>query len=176
MRNVPYNTVIVDASPLISCLKIDRFELLEVFGCAPTCLNHVKSELTYFGHEEQLSKLIDAGRVLEAILDTPQLLREFADLHGNRTSLGLGECAAIIYAQNRSLPLVIADKAAINEAKRRRIQCVTTEEVVVLNIQRGSLTLTEADRLLEQWRAANEGVTQVRSFSEQWKTVHTKER
>jgi predicted nucleic acid-binding protein len=160
------NRIVVEASPLISCLKIDRLDLLEVFACPLLCLNHVRGEVTYFGQDEKLTAALEAKRLEEVELTDLGHIVSYDSLRSLRPALGPGECASIIYAHAHEIPLIITDKVAKNEAKRRGVLCVTTEEMVVLNIRHDKLTVPEADELIAAWRAVGEGVTRVKSFAE----------
>lgn len=158
--------IVVEASPLISVLKIDRFDLLEVFESKLVCVNHVREEIAYFHQDAKLAALLDAKRIFEVELGSLDDIKSYDALRTGRPSLGPGECASVIYAQSNGSLLVITDKSARGEAKKRGVQCMTTEEVVVLNIQKGLLTVAEADALIVAWRAVREGVTKAKSFGD----------
>lgn len=156
---------LVEASPLISFLKVDRFDLLEAVSTNLLCTTHVTEEIRLFKQRERLGRLFAEGRIKEVILSEPLHLTEFAALI-DQTPLGPGEASSLLYAAYHNCSLVITDKKGIREAKRRGVVCITTQEVMVLSIQQGRLSVSEADVLLSQWKAMNEFPVTVGSFQE----------
>ena len=156
----------MDASPLVSCLKVGRFDLLEALSRPVVCVREVRAEILHFAQNQSIEPLIAAGRLAECALTGVNCLADYAALRGARPGPGAGECASIIYAADVNAPLVVDDRSAANEAGHRWITCITTAEVVVLNIQRGRLTVAEADGLIRAWAALGEIITRAASFGE----------
>jgi predicted nucleic acid-binding protein len=156
-------SIVIEASPLISFLKIDRFDLLEVFPKPLVCTAHVRDEVSQFKQKDQLDALITTGRISEVDIYLPEQLAEFAHVIHN-TPLGPGEVSSILFAQYTRDTLIITDHKAVKEAKRRAIPCLTTQDVVVRCITAGLLSLDEADDLIQLWHSVREGAVTVTSF------------
>ena len=155
---------VVEASPLISFLKIDRFDILESLCRTLLCTDHVCNEVLQFRQRNRLEALFEAGQIREVALSDPMHLAEYARLT-EESPLGPGEASSLLYAAYHGCKLVITDKKGIREAKRRGVTCITTEEVVVTAIRAGILTLIEADNLIETWKAMDEFPVTVTSFA-----------
>ena len=159
-------SIVVETSPLISLLKVDRVDLLSVYAKPMVCLNHVVLEITRRHQEERLEAAMSGGLLAEVALDSLDLVLAYNKLRDDRPSLGPGECASIIYASAFKLPLIVTDRGGLNEALRRKVVCITTEAVVVHNIKAGHLSVEAADELLGQWKLLGEGVTKAASFQD----------
>ncbi len=165
MEEDPSQQTLVEASPLISFLKVDRFDLLETVSAHLLCTTHVTEEIRLFKQQERLRRLFAEGRIKEVILSEPLHLTEFAALI-DQTPLGPGEASSLLYAAYHDCSLVITDKKGIREAKHRGVVCITTQEVMVLSIQQGRLTVAEADALIIEWKAVNEFPVSCTSFQQ----------
>jgi predicted nucleic acid-binding protein len=155
---------VVEASPLISFLKIDRFDIIESVCPTLLCTDHVSGEVLLFRQRERLEALLAAGRIREVTISDPTHLAEYARLT-EESPLGPGEASSLLYAAYHGCRLVITDKKGIREAKRRGVACITTEEVMVHAIQSGILTLIEADHLIVMWKALDEFPVTITSFA-----------
>lgn len=158
----PGDTV-VESSPLISFLKVDRFDILEALYPALLCTEHVSGEVVLFHQRERLLALLKNERLHEVSLTEPAHLAEFAHLT-EESPLGPGEASSLVYAAHYGCRLVITDKKGIREAKKRGVICTTTQEVMVTAIQRGVISLADADALIDAWKALNEFPVTVSSF------------
>ena len=154
---------VVEASPLISFLKVDRFDILESVCSNLLCTEHVTGEILLFRQQERLNKLFQEERIREVSLSDPMHLLEYAQLV-EQTPLGPGEVSSVLYAAYHDCMLVITDKKGIREAKRRAVTYLTTQEVMVLAIRKGTLSLTEADALIVQWQLLNEFPVTITAF------------
>ena len=81
---------VVEASPLISFLKVDRFDILEALYASLLCTDHVSGEVLLFRQRERLEALFAAGRIREVTLSDPAHLVEYARLT-EESPLGPGE-------------------------------------------------------------------------------------
>jgi predicted nucleic acid-binding protein len=155
-------TFVVEASPLISFLKIDRFDLLEILDKPLVCTDFVRAEVKR--PRERLDEILTIGRLNEIPLQDPSLLLEVETLYGR--GLGRGEASSIVFAQSKGYGLIIDDKRARKIAVSRNVTLISTTEIVVLNIQKGNITLAEADGFIEAWKDLGEFPVVVKSFSE----------
>jgi predicted nucleic acid-binding protein len=148
-------TTVVEASPLISFLNVDRFDIVETLGGAFVCTSHVRAEVVRFRQQARLNDLLAARRITEVDLDAPVWLAEFARLI-DETPLGAGEASSVLYAQCHQCPLIITDRKGIREARRRGVTCLTTEDVMLRAIAQQYMTEEEADQLLAAWAVLDE--------------------
>jgi predicted nucleic acid-binding protein len=154
--------ILVEASPLISFLKIDRFDLLQVLETPLACTDFVQEEIQR--PREKLEEILASGLLAEIPLDTPQHLLEVENLYDR--GLGRGEASSIVLAQAEGYGLVMDNKRAQKVATARNIKVITTAEVIVLNIQRGNISLNEADGFIEQWKVLGEFPVSVQTFAD----------
>ena len=161
----------MEASPLISFLKVNRFDILEAVCSNLLYTDHVTGEILLFKQQERLTRLFEEERIHEVTLSNPAHLAEFAHLL-EETPLGPGEASSVLYAAYYHCSLVITDKKGIREAERRDVPYLTTQQIMVHAIQREFLTLGDADSLLRKWRALNEFPVTVLSFEN---LINTKE-
>jgi predicted nucleic acid-binding protein len=154
--------ILIEASPLISLLKIDRFDLLEIFNKPLACTDFVQAEIQR--PREKLTENLTSGLLKEISTENPQHLLEIEKLY--ERGLGRGEASSIVLAQAQGYGLVIDDKRARKVAKARNVKIISTTEIVVLNIQRSNITLNEADEFIEQWKALGEFPVSVKTFAE----------
>ena len=88
----------------------------------------------------------------------------FTDAKG----LGIGECSAIAVAVHRQLTLAIDDKQAIKKIASLgfNVPILTTEALMVLLIQHGTLSVEEADDMKLEWENNHRFRLKFSSFSE----------
>lgn len=154
--------ILVEASPLISFLKLNRFDLLEVLETPLACTDFVRAEIKR--SREKLDAILTSGLLAEIPLELPQHLLKIEKLY--EKGLGRGESSSIVLAQAEGYALVIDDKRAQKVAIARNIKVITTAEVIVLNIQRGNITLNEADGFIEQWKILGEFPVSAQTFAD----------
>ena len=154
--------LLIDASPLISFLKLARFDLLEVLNAPLACTDFVRAEVQR--PREALETLLASQKLQEIPLTDPALLLEVEQLYGQ--GLGRGEASSIVLAQQQGYGLIIDDKKARKEASKRQIILHSTAEIVVQNIQMGNLTLSEADGFIVTWRSLAEFPVSCRTFKD----------
>ena len=120
--------VVSDTTPLSELAKIGRLDLLrEVYGRV-IIPQEVFDEVTTGAHPATVA--VPAANWIEvrAVTDSRQVLA----LH-TTTSLGLGECAAMILAEELNASrLLIDDLAARREAQSRNLPVIGTVAVVLL--------------------------------------------
>jgi predicted nucleic acid-binding protein len=155
--------LLVDASPLISFLKLNRFDLLEILDKPLACTDFVRAEIQR--SREKLDEVLASGLLKEIPLENPQHLLEVEKLYEKR-GLGRGESSSIVLAQAEGYGLVMDDKRAKKVAKACNVKVLSTAEVVVLNIQRGNTTLIEADGFIDQWKILGEFPVSVKTFAD----------
>lgn len=163
--------VITDTSVLINFLVLDRAGLLAGLSTHRFVVtDHVRAEITTHYHE-QLQRLEQAfsDQILEEIsVDKLAEVQLFAELSAK--GLGIGECSAIAVAVHRQLTLAIDDKQAIKKVASLgltiTIPILTTEALMVLLIQHGTLSLEEADAMKLEWKNNHRFRLTFSSFSE----------
>jgi predicted nucleic acid-binding protein len=151
--------ILVEASPLISFLKIDRFDLLEILETPLACTDFVRAEIQR--PREKLEEILASGLLVEIPLETPQHLLDVEKLY--ERGFGRGEASSIVLAQAEGYGLVMDDKKV---AIVRNIKVITTAEVIVLNIQRSNITLNEADGFIDQWKVLGEFPVSAKTFAD----------
>ena len=154
--------ILVEASPLISFLKLDRFDLLEILDKPLACTDFVRAEIQR--PREKLGKILASGLLKEIPLENPQHLLEVEKLYAR--GLGRGESSSIVLAQAEGYGLVMDDKRAQKVAKAYNVKVISTAEVVLLNIQRGNITLVEADGFIAQWKTLGEFPVSAKTFAD----------
>jgi predicted nucleic acid-binding protein len=152
----------VDASPLISFLKLDRFDLLEILNKPLACTDFVRAEIQR--SREKLDELLASEMLKEIPLENPQHLLEVEKLY--ERGLGRGEASSIVLAQAAGYGLVMDDKRAKKVAKACNVKVISTAEIVVLNIQHESITLIEADGFIHQWKTLGEFPVTAKTFAD----------
>lgn len=150
----PSSIVIADTSVLINFLAIDRMDLIERYPCRFLITEHVRREVSDH-YEEQLTRLKSAlaQRMLEEIvINHPEEMGLFGQL-AQLARFGDGECACLAVALHRNYILAIDDKKAIKQAYllRPTLSIITTENLIVLMIKLGLLTVEEADAIKKEW-------------------------
>lgn len=155
--------MLVDASPLISFLKIERFDLLEALHHPILCTDFVAREVNR--PRDAFTALLSAQRIVEIPTTDPVQLLEIERLYEQR-GLGRGEASSIVLAEAKGCTLVLDDKNARKHALKRGIVLSSTAEIVVLNIQTGRLTLPEADSFIVKWHHLSEFPVLCKTFAE----------
>ena len=161
--------VITDTSVLINFLVLDRAGLLARLSTHRFVVtDHVRAEITAHYHE-QLQRLEQAftDQILQEIsVDELAEVQLFAELTAK--GLGIGECSAIAVAVHRKLTLAIDDKQAIKKVASLgfTIPILTTEALMVLLIQHGTLSVEEADDMKLEWENNYRFRLKFSSFSE----------
>jgi predicted nucleic acid-binding protein len=154
--------ILVEASPLISFLKLDRFDLLEILNKPLACTDFVRAEIQR--PREKLVEILASGLLKEIPLENPQHLLEVEKLYAR--GLGRGEASSIVLAQAEGYGLIMDDKRAKKVAEACNVNVVSTAEVVVLNIQYGNTTLIEADGFINQWTTLGEFPVFAKTFAD----------
>jgi predicted nucleic acid-binding protein len=154
--------ILVEASPLISFLKLDRCDLLGIFDKPLACTDFVRAEIRR--PKEKLDTILMSGHLAEIPLQNPQHLLEVEKLYTR--GLGRGEASSIVLAQAEGYGLIMDDKRAQKVAKACNVKVVPTAEVVVLNIQCGNISLVEADGFIEQWKTLGEFPVSAKTFAD----------
>lgn len=162
MDDLSHSIIIADASPLISFLKIQRFDLLSVFQKQLVCTDFVRSEVRQ--QKEDLDRLIARSLITEVRIELPEHLEIIEELYAQ--GLGRGEASSIVFAQATEGTLLIDDKRAVKTAFERGLAIISTAEIMLANIQQNRLSLEEADNFIGQWRAMGEFPVKVASFQE----------
>lgn len=96
-------------------------------------------------------------------LNAPAWLSEFARLI-DETPLGAGEISSLLYAECHGCSLIITDRKGIREARRRGVDCLTTQDVMVRAINQGCITQDEGNAILAQWAGMSEFPVSISSF------------
>lgn len=129
--------VVSDTTPLSELAKIGRLDLLrDVYGRV-VVPQEVFDEVTAGSHPATVA--VPAAKWIEvrAVTDSQQVVA----LH-TMTSLGLGECAAIILAEElNATRLLIDDLAARREALSRKLPVVGTVAIVLLAKKLGIISV-----------------------------------
>jgi predicted nucleic acid-binding protein len=148
--------VVLDASVLINFLAVDRADaLLALQGHRFIITDHVRAEVTsrFPAQLARLSSVIDEA-LLEVVSVTDKAeLETFARLTAQ--GLGVGECASIALAHHRGWHLAADDKVARKRATRLNSAIILhdTQSFTVCLIRVGSISVEDADAMLEAWRS-----------------------
>jgi len=103
--------LIIDASPLISVLKIERFDLFSVLPGFPVCTEHMRADVQEDIQKARLDSLISRAMIRELQIVDPVHHSDINDLV--EKSFGYGEASSMVLARFLSVPLVMDDKRAI---------------------------------------------------------------
>jgi predicted nucleic acid-binding protein len=152
--------ILVETSPLISFLNIDRFNLLGVLKTPLACTDFVRAEVLQ--SQKKLNETWASGFLSEVPVETPQHLLEVEKLY--ERGLGRGEASSIVIAQAEGYDLLIDDKQAKKIATARGVKIISTAEIIMLNIQLGNIMLKEVDGFIEQWKAISEFPISAKNF------------
>lgn len=170
---MPETIVITDTSVLINFLVLDRVELLaRLTDSQFVVTNHVRAEITEH-YSTQLGRLehsLQSGTIQEIAVTDLEEVRLFARL--TTTGLGVGECSAIAVAAYRKSTLAIDDKTAIKRVQELGlgVPILTTEALMVRLIQRGTLTIEEADSMKDKWEQDHRFRLKFESFADRIST------
>lgn len=152
MESILSTFIFVDASPLISFLKLGRFDLLQVVNSPLACTDFVRAEVKR--PREPFEALLKTDEIREIPVVDPSHLREVEDLYDK--GFGRGEASSIILAGQHHCRLIMDDQNAREVAAVRGITLYSTSEIVVWNIKTGNVTLPEADGFIPVWRSVGE--------------------
>jgi predicted nucleic acid-binding protein len=152
--------ILVETSPLISFLNIDRFNLLGVLKTPLACTDFVRAEV--LRSQKKLNATWASGFLSEVPVENPQHLLEVEKLY--ERGLGRGEASSIVIAQAEGYDLLIDDKQAKKIATARGVKIISTAEIIMLNIQLGNIMLKEVDGFIEQWTAIGEFSISAKTF------------
>ena len=144
--------IIVLASVLLNFANIGRLELLGQLGTAVVLPDQVLDEVRCPGQREMVKDTVAAGILDLQSIRNPAELALFADLRGDGR-LGVGECAVLAAAFARNWVAGLQDRRARLEGQRRckDLTVYQTEDLVLMLIQAGRLSLEEADGFLVEW-------------------------
>lgn len=156
----PY--IVVDASPLISFLKINRVDLLNIYQSKLVCTDFVYDEVTQ--QPDGIQRLVLSGALEKIVVDDPKHLLEIEALYSK--GLGRGEASSMILSKRLGCKFLVDDKGAKKRARKKGIAILSTAETIVSNIRKGSLTLHEADSFIQVWKSMGEFPVTVKSFRE----------
>lgn len=162
MEDFSEDSLLVDASPLISFLKLARFDLLEVLGKPLACTDFVQAEVTK--PRGELETLLTCKRLKEIAVTNPKLLLGVERLY--EKGLGRGEASSIVIAQQRGYGLILDDKKARKFALERNITLYSTADIVIRNMQMGNITLAEADGFITTWHSLGEFPVTCKTFKD----------
>lgn len=154
--------ILVDASPLISFLKLGRFDLLKALNQPLACTDFVQAQVKQ--PREQFEILLIEGEIKEIPLVDPAHLLEVEQLY--EKGLGRGEGSSIILAAQHHYGFIVDDKDARDEASARGITLYSTTEIIMRNINAGESTWTEADRFITIWRSLGEFPVSCKTFKD----------
>lgn len=163
--------LVLDASVLINFLRVDRIDLIGNYSARMLVTEHVVAEVTavYPEQRARLDAAVAAGTV-EVLTVTDlaelQLIAHLSSAAGKR--LGTGESSAIAIASSRGCALAIDDKAAIREAKKAfpTLPIFTTQDLIVLMIRGGILTVSVADSLKDEWAQNHRFKLPIKTFGD----------
>ncbi|MDR3440589.1 hypothetical protein [Telmatospirillum sp.] len=162
--------VVADTSVLINFLRIDRMDLIARHPRRFLVTDHVEAEIVEAYPEQQAryAAALAARQMDTCSVTDPDELALFLRLGpGNR--LGAGECSAIAVAMKRRHALAIDDNSAVKRAIREvgmELEIIHTTDVMVALIRAGSLALTEADAIKDDWERNHRFRIKAISFSE----------
>ncbi|MCI0457391.1 MAG: hypothetical protein L0Z62_10520 [Gemmataceae bacterium] len=159
---------VLETSVLVNFLAVDRLDLLAAHPAYRFIITgHVRGEITahYSDQLERLDKALAASLFDVASVDS--LDPTFVTLVKSGR-LGVGECAAITLAVNRSLVLAIEDRKATKAARKiaAAIRIETTESLMVALIKAGTLDVASADGIKVEWETKHRFKLAFGSFAE----------
>ena len=145
-------TIILDTSVLLNFVNIARLELLGQLGVPVVLPDQVLDEIRRPGQREVVEDAVAAGILDLQSIRNPAEVALFADLRASGR-LGAGECAVLAVALTRHWVAGLQDRRARLEGQRRRkdLAICQTEDLVLMLIQAGCLTVEEADGFLATW-------------------------
>jgi len=161
--------VIADTSVLVNFLRVDAMAMLGRLSKQIVITEHVEAEVAEH-YEVQRGRLLAALKqnfVSQVALTSVGELAMFGRLAANGR-LGAGECAAIACAVSGSHVLAIDDRRAIAEAQRIQVSLpiIRTEDLVVMLIREGVVSVTNADGIKAVWETEHRFRLAFKSFAE----------
>lgn len=161
--------VIADTSVLVNFLRVDAMAMLGKLSRSIVITEHVEAEIAEH-YEVQRERLLAALRqdfVSQVALTSDGELAMFGQLAANGR-LGAGECAAIACAVSGGHVLAIDDRRAIAEARRIQVSLpiIRTEDLVVMLIREGVVSVTDADGIKAIWETEHRFRLTFTSFAE----------
>lgn len=157
--------IVLDTSILLNFVKIGRTELLGQLGTSVVLLDQVFDEVRHSEQRAVVEDAVASGTLeLQSVRD-PVEVALFANLRSERR-LGPGECAVLAVALTRNWVAGLQDRKASAEGQRRSEDLVLyqTEDLVLILIKAGYLTIEEADELLVEWAAKHRFRSKIASF------------
>ena len=158
-------TIVLDTSVLLNFVNIGRIELLGQLGASVVLPDQVLDEIRRPAQREAVEDAMAAGILDLQSIRNPADVALFADLRaGGR--LGAGECAVLAVALARNWVAGLQDRRARIEGQRRRkdLALCQTEDLVLMLIRAGRLTVEEADGFLVEWATRHRFRARLTSF------------
>jgi predicted nucleic acid-binding protein len=164
MPEAARNLLIADSSVLINFLSIHRLELLTGLPYKLLITDVVREEIQRRHQSEQIDEAIASSRIEVVTFTEPGDLQMLGKLRS--TGLGSGEAVSIVAAARLQAVLAIDDGKAIKTALKTYpgLQILTTRDIMVLNIQRGVLTIEQADAIKLEWATQYRFALKIESF------------
>lgn len=161
--------LVTDASVLINFLRIDRLDILCGYPADTLVTHHMAGEISDFYPDQ---RIIFENALREGLFRVVGPLSEEENavimelLAGGR--LGIGECSAIAYSINRNCKLAMDDRRANLAAQSLSpdLTLLRTQDLMVHAIQRGELTLDDADQIKENWEMHHQFCLRFESFAD----------
>jgi len=144
---------VMETSVLVNFLAIDRLDLLAAHPYYHfTITNHVRGEITAH-YPEQLGRFEPALAASWITVTTVDSLNATFVSLASDGRLGVGECATIAYAIDKTVPVAIDDKQARKAARRLcpTIVLENTESLMVGLVKGAILNVASADGIKEDW-------------------------
>lgn len=157
--------IVLDTSILLNFVKIGRIELLGQLGTSVMLIDQVFDEVRRSEQRAVVKGAVASGTLELQSVREPVEVVLFTELRaGGR--LGAGECAVLAVALTRNWIAGLQDRKAYAEGQRRREGLVLcqTEDLVLILIEAGYLTIEEADGFLVEWAAKHRFRSRLTSF------------
>lgn len=156
--------LIAESSVLINFLNIRRRDLLTGLPFRLLTTDVVQNEIQRRHQAEQLDEAISQQEIEIVSLSDPADLQMIGQFRSS--GLGTGESVSIVAAHRLGATLGMDDGKATRAALRTypTLRCITTQDIVALNIRQGVLTIEEADAIKEEWRLKYRFALKIASF------------
>ncbi len=157
--------IVLDTSVLLNFVKIGRIALLGQLGLSVVLLDQVLDEVRNTEQRGMVEDAVTAGILDLQSVRNPAEVALFSELRsGGR--LGAGECAVLAVALTRNWVAGLQDRRARTEGQNRQkgLRICQTEDLVLVLLQAGHLTLEEADGFLAEWAAKHRFRSRLTSF------------
>lgn len=144
--------VILDTSVLINYAHVDRLDVLAGCFAEIRVVEQVQSELQRENQKLALDRALDSGIVTPcAVTDLSDIEEAFRLVFEDRR--GRGESFSFVYARSQNGVLAIDDKRAVALFRRKHPELITatSKELMVRAIQRGLISIHEADAIKLIW-------------------------